>query len=240
MSFKKKMHNRGITKLDNLVETPSYIGEEKPIKTRFNWLNIAIPVAAGLVVLAVPLSIALAGGFNAKSASKVNEDNYSGAGDIHNGSTTQNDSDGINEGSIIKDLSFSQLLDYEGVSNNISIEVYNYGEGGFVTLAHTFSDESVTNIVNSLNTVESNYDSLVGQMDSSSTSRNASGHLMGINHKIVFKSGDNKLVAQYYSQFHSLSTYKSSFDINGSVAYTILDEFVEMDYDSTFDETILH
>ena len=71
MSFKNKMKNRGISKLDNLVETPDYITPVQPKKVNLNWLKIAIPVVAGLALIIVPISVISGSGlFSGRNASK--------------------------------------------------------------------------------------------------------------------------------------------------------------------------
>ena len=71
MSFKNKMKNRGISKLDNLTETPSYITPVQPKKSNWLWLKIAIPVTAGLALIVVPVSILAANGvFISNSSNK--------------------------------------------------------------------------------------------------------------------------------------------------------------------------
>ena len=61
---------------------------------------------------------------------------------------------------------------------------------------------------------------------------------MGINHRLKFTDGTHFIVAEYYSQFATITYDLSAFNIADSDAYTIMDAHIEMDYDPTFDETI--
>ena len=256
MSFKKKMHDRGISKLDNLVETPNYITPKKPVKTRLNWLKFAVSIAAGLVVLAVPISLMASGVFNAKSAQKSSnislEDGSSDANygfspsdsmdsvPGESGSAPANNEAQADEISTMKNKSFADLLAFEGLSNDIEIEIYNYAEGGYTNLVCTITGNDASSIINSLKTINSDYDLYTTSLTSSTANRNENGRLLGINHKIVFRDSTHKLISNYYSQFTTLASYESGFNITNNEAFTILDTYVEMDYDSTYDETILH
>lgn len=255
MSFKNKMHKRGISKLDSLVETPDYITPKKPAKTSLNWLKFAVPIAAGLVVLAIPITMAasgILGGKSSKKSSSPDSSHYSDPDFNYDDNPASIPSDAEEHGSTpsgepnpdstpinYKNDSFGNLLTNSNVKENISIDVYNYGTGGYVNLVSTITGEDVTKIINSLNTINSDYVSYTNAVSSTSANRNENNRLLGINHKIVFKDGDNKLTTYYYSQFTTLTTYESAFNISGSEAFTILDTYVEMDYDPAYDETII-
>jgi len=243
MSFKNKMKNRGISKLDNLVETPDYITPPTPKKVSWNWLKIAIPVTAGLALVIIPVSILGAtGAFSAKNTSK--SDMAPGGGSYSdpdfNWDPTPGES-GSSEGtpasdeSYNGDLSFENLLANHHVEGNISIEVYDYADG-YMEPTYTFANEQVSSIVSSLNGIESNYDIYVSKVQS--VKRNSAGFIMGINHRLIFKDDNSKMVCHYFSQLSTLVIDQSAFDLSGSEAYTLMDSFIEMDYDPTFDETI--
>lgn len=242
MSFKNKMKNRGISKLDNLVETPDYIEVKKPVKAKFNWLKIAIPVTASLVLFVLPVSIFLGfalGGvkYNAKGSgySKDDSSSYPSDPDYYFDPSEESEAPGT---AVSKDNSFADLLVQNNVKNNYVIEIYDYADG-YMTPTYTFANEEAENIITSLNTIESDFNEYVTKINSSSIKRNESGYIMGINHKLVFKDGqNNKLVGHYFSQVSTLVFDQSAFKLSGSDAYTILDSQIEMDYDPNYDETI--
>ena len=229
MSFKNKMKNRGISKLDNLVETPEYITPVKKPKSSWNWLKIAIPVTAGLALVIIPISIVSAIGFKGnRSAQKGENAGHSTAYD------PTYDGESYAPGSA-SNASFAKLLNDYNIGVNCTIEVYDYADG-YLSPTYTFEGEDVTSIINSIKTINSDYSTYSGKVNSAS--RNTAGYLMGINHKLIFKDGTNKMVGQYFSQFVTLLIDSSAFDLTGSQAYTIMDSHIEMDYDPTFDETI--
>ena len=232
MSFKNKMKNRGISKLDNLVETPDYITPVKPKKVSWNWLKIAIPVVAGLALIVIPISIISGSGlFANKSALKGDYSSHDGYDNYAPSEPTYKD-----ETSQI-DTSFQQLLAKHSVGNNFIIEVYDYADG-YTEPTYTFEGEIKQTIANSLAMINSDYDAYYTKVSSPSTNRNSAGYIMGINHRLIFKNGNNKLVAHYFSQFATLVVDQSAFDLTGSLAYSTMDEHIEMDYNPTFDETI--
>ncbi len=67
MSFKNKMKNRGMSKLDSLVETPESVTLTTPKKKTFpRWLQTAIPIAAGVVIatgIVLPITLSLMRGY---------------------------------------------------------------------------------------------------------------------------------------------------------------------------------
>ena len=255
MSFKNKMKNRGISKLDNLVETPDYITPVQPKKFSWNWLKIAIPVTAGLALVVVPISVFAAnGGFDNVSASNKGssyDSNYSPApsdsdfnyhepeSDSNSGmSGGENAASGESTpGAAITDYNFSTLLINNNVLSNYIIEVYDYVDG-YTSPTYTFNNEEAINIINSISTIDSDFTTFINKNSSPSANRNSSNHLMGINHRLKIKDGSNYLYASYFSQFATLVVENSAFDLTGSDAYQIMDAHIEMDYDPTFDETI--
>ena len=254
MSFKNKMKNRGISKLDNLVETPDYIETPKPkAKFSWNWLKIAIPVTAGLVLVALPVSIFASQKFSSNKSASMNSDskdssesNYSPDPAFNyddTPGTSENDNAGNSSqgGSMGGDAAtsanqdFATLLAQNQVLNNYVIEVYDYADG-YTNPTYTFEGEDAINIIDSLESINSDYVAYITKLDTAN--RNTSSYIMGINHRLIFKDGQNKMVAHYYSQFSTLVVDNSAFDLTGSDAYQIMDAHIEMDYDSTFDETI--
>ena len=240
MSFKKKMQNRGISKLDNLVETPDYITVEKPIikqnSSRFAWLKVAIPVLAGLVILAIPTTILIRGGLSISGASK--QSNYDG-GDKSDGSQEPSSGEKDDEYSLLtfpKNSGLSYMLEDQAmVENALSIKVYNYPFDS--NLVMTLEGETATEIIDSLKLVPSNYDGYVNSINNPSINRNSAGYIMGINHKFVISDGNKSLELHYFSQLSTIVAYESAFDISGRATFTLLDALIEMDYDPTFDET---
>ena len=239
MSFKNKMKNRGISKLDKLVETPDYITPPTPKKVSWNWLKIAIPVTAGLALVIIPISILGAtGAFSAKNASK-----HDSAPSDSSSSDPEYNWDPASEGSDYSqadesyygDLSFETLLINHHVIGNIAIEVYDYADG-YMEPTYIFTNEQASSIVSSLNGIESNYNIYVSKVQS--VKRNSADYIMGINHRLIFKDDNSKMVCHYFSQLSTLVIDESAFDLSGSEAYTLMDSFIEMDYDPTFDETI--
>ena len=235
MSFNSKMKNRGISKLDNLVETPDYITPVSKKKKSWNWLKIAIPVTAGLALIIIPISVISAnGGFVGSSKSS---EHYSSPASEANYDSSENSNGGAPESSYVSDQGFSNLLNDHGVSQNCVIEVYDYSDG-YMSPTYTFTGEEVTNIINSISSIDSDISTFNNKCNSPSANRNSAGYLMGINHRLIFKDGNHQLVGNYFSQFATLVIEQSAFDLTGSDAYTIMDIHIEMDYDSSFDETI--
>ena len=134
MSFKNKMKNRGISKLDKLVETPDYITPPTPKKVSWNWLKIAIPVTAGLALIIIPVSILGAtGAFNARNANKggaPSSDNSASYDPEYNWDPAPSDaSPSSGDESYNGDTSFEALLTRNHVNENCVIEVYDYADG---------------------------------------------------------------------------------------------------------------
>ena len=243
MSFKRKMHNRGISKLDNLVETPDYITEPKSKpKFSWNWLKIAIPVTAGLALVVIPISIfasratASNKSANLSDGSKGNSD-YSPDTSYNYGdqSFAPESGEGSGASASAQDSSFATLLENYNILGNYVIEVYDYADG-YTNPTYTFTGEDAVDIINSLKSINSDYNAYTTKLNTAN--RNTSGYIMGINHRLYFKDGQNIMVAHYYSQFSTLVVDSFAFDLAESDAYQIMDAHVEMDYDSTFDETI--
>ena len=242
MSFKNKMKNRGISKLDNLTETPDYITPPTPKKVSWNWLKIAIPVTAGLALIIIPVSILGAtGAFNARNANKggaPRSDNSASYDPEYNWDPAPSDaSPSSGDESYNGDTSFEALLTRNHVNENCVIEVYDYADG-YMEPTYTFIGEEATNIINSLKTISSDISAYNTKRNSSSVNLNSSKYLMGINHRLRFKDDTNSFMGMYYSQFSTLVIEDSAFNLTGSEAYTLMDAHVEMDYDPTFDETI--
>ena len=241
MSFKNKMKNRGISKLDNLTETPDYITPPTPKKVSWNWLKIAIPVTAGLALVIIPISILGAtGAFSAKNASKHDSapSDSSSSDPEFNWDPVPGGSDYSQaDESYYGDLSFETLLINHHVIGSIAIEVYDYADG-YMEPTYTFIDDEATNIINSLKGINSNISAYNTKKNASTVNLNSSQYLMGINHRLRFNDGTNSFVGMYYSQFSTFVVEDSAFDLTGSEAYTLMDAHVEMDYDPTFDETI--
>ena len=252
MSFKNKMKNRGISKLDNLVETPDYITPVQPKKLSWNWLKIAIPVTAGLALVVVPVSVfAINGGFSANSSSKnadyasdsasaPSDPDYSYHGDDSYSPVPEGGNSSAGEADAspaIIDNNFSNLLSDHNILGNYVIEVYDYADG-YMEPTYTFGNEEATNIINSISTINSDITTFNNKSNSASANRNTAGYLMGINHRLKIKDGSNYLIANYFSQFATLVVEQSAFDLTGSDAYQIMDAHIEMDYNPTFDETI--
>ena len=246
MSFKNKMKNRGISKLDNLVETPDYITPVQRKKFSWNWLKIAIPVTAGLVLVVLPASI-LTGYFlgSNKSMSKSSEmsNDYASDPAFNYDSSASPEPTGYDtpgntaesDAVSMKNESFANLLTNHNINGNYVIEVSDYADG-YMEPTYAFEGEAALNIVNSLKSINSNYDTYATKLDTAS--RNTAGYIMGINHRLTFKDGQNEIVTYYYSQFSTLVVDASAFDLTGSEAYTIMDEHIEMDYNPSTDETI--
>ena len=252
MSFKNKMKNRGISKLDSLVETPDYITPVQPKKVGWNWLKIAIPVTAGLALVVVPISVFAAnGGFSANSSSKSanqtsdssfapGDPDFNYHGDDSYSPAPEADNSVVGEAGAsanIIDNNFSTLLSEHNIFGNYVIEVYDYVDG-YMEPTYTFGNEEAVNIINSISTIDSDITTFNNKYSSASSNRNSAGYLMGINHRLKIKDGSHYLIAHYYSQFATLRVENSAFDLTGSDAYQIMDAHIEMDYDPTFDETI--
>lgn len=240
MSFKNKMHKRGVSKLDNLVETPDYIEVKTPVKNKWNFLKIAIPVTAGLALIVIPFSVLAANGvFSAKNASQKGDQKpgeFDPSYDDSKSGEAPGESDQMEPAAETqKDLSFTSLLEKYNIKQNYVIEVYDYADG--LSPAHTFTNEQAISIVDSLKGIDSNFDSYISKLDGAK--RNSMGYVMGINHRLIFKDGTHKMVSNYFSQFSSLIIDSSAFDLSTSTAYALLDSNgVEMDYDANYDETI--
>ena len=261
MSFKNKMKNRGISKLDNLVETPDYVTPVQPKKVGWNWLKIAIPVTAGLALIVVPISVFAAnGGFSAnsssKSANQTSDSSFAPGDPEYNydsmpapsGEAESNvppiyaDTSDTNIDPELMDLNFSAILAKYEIFDNYVIEVNDF-IGGAKHQTYIFTGEEANAIVNSLNGLVSDYNAYKAKEKSDDVDKNKNGYLMGINYQFIFKDGlddaaVHKLRCGYISQFATMLVECSAFDLTGSVAYSIMDTYIEMDYDPTFDETI--
>ncbi len=234
MSFKNKMKNRGISKLDNLVETPDYIEVKKPEKRNLNWLKIAIPVAAGLALVIVPISVISANGvFRPTNSSKSGIDGNHYSPDSESGYSAPESQSGM----AVKDAPFATLLTNHQINGNYVIEVYDYADG-YTEPTYTFSNEDSLSIINCLKGINSDMDGFSERLNASTTKRNNAGYLMGINHRLIIKDGNNKLITNYFSQFSTIVVEDSAFDIKGTEAYTLMDTHIEMDYNPDYDETI--
>lgn len=235
MSFKNKMKNRGISKLDNLIETPSYITPTKPKKFNWNFLKIAIPVTAGLALVIIPVSILIAGGsFNAQNSSKK-DGVPSGDSSFDPGYDVETLPGQNSEEVSNIDTSFLALLNNHHINGNYIIEVYDYSDG-YMEPTYTFTNEQSSLINDSLKDIKSGFNLYASKLKDAK--RNSSSYIMGINHRLIFKDGTNQMVGHYFSQFSSLIIDQSAFDMSTSTAYALMDSYIEMDYDPNFDETI--
>lgn len=245
MSFKNKMKNRGISKLDNLVETPDYITPPTPKKVSWNWLKIAIPVTAGLALVIIPISILGAtGAFSAKNASKSDmapgDNSYSDPDfnwDPTPGESDSSEGTPASDESNNRDLSFENLLANHHVEGNISIEVCDYADG-YTEPTYIFVGDDSVNIINSLKGIDSDISAYNAKRNASTVNYNSSKYLMGISHELRFNDGTHSFMGMYYSQFTTFVVEDSAYDLTGSEAYTLMDAHVEMDYNPTYDETI--
>ncbi len=238
MSFKNKMKNRGISKLDNLVETPDYITPTKPVKKNWNWLKIAIPVTAGLALIIVPISIISASGlFSGRNAAMKGGDKSSDNAGFDPSHHYDEPDSAAPETSVTPDATFASILIKNHINGNYVIEVYDYADG-YMEPTYVFENEDATKIINSISNINSDVNAYHAKAQDPTTKRNDAGRLMGINHRLTIKDNQNTLSAYYFSQFSMIYVEESAFDLTGTEAYTIMDEHVEMDYDPDFDESI--
>lgn len=234
MSFKNKMKNRGFSKLDKLVETPDYITPVQKKNTNLNWLKIAIPVTAGLALIIIPISVVSKVGFKGNRNSQKHSDSSPTSSDPdygYEGGSAPAPSDSVSD----KDTKFDKLLEKYHIYSNITIEVYDYADG-YLSPTYVFTNEESASIINSLKSLTSDFDSYDGKL--TTAKRNTSGYIIGINHRLIFKDGSHKMTTNYFSQFATLVIESSAFDLSGSQAFTLMDSHIEMDYDSSYDETI--
>ena len=136
------------------------------------------------------------------------------------------------------DSNIDSLLSFFGVEGDYQIKVYDYqnqnGTYSYSDNVYNFSTEDSKIIVNNLKTINSDYSSFSTEYDGAAKSK---GLLKGISHKLVFSDGVDLLPSIYYSQLKTINMTletKTSYDIEGNEAFTIMDEKIEMDYDPNY------
>ena len=138
------------------------------------------------------------------------------------------------------DSNIDNLLSFFGVDGDYQMKVFDYqhvdNKYSYSNNVYNFTHDETVSIVDGLKIVDSNYSSFVSKYGSAS--KNNQNLLMGISHQLVFTDGVDCLNAVYYSQLKTInmnSLVRTSFDIEGNDAFTLMDDKIEMDYDPNYD-----
>ena len=227
-----------LSKLDNIVETPDYIKDIKPAGNKsFPLWKLFVPAAAVLAIaIVIPITIRMTATnkgsmVSDKSGYDVPEGNKEGG---QNSSEPQSTGD---SSSLLIDANFSTVLNSSGLNEGIYILAYKYHKNSYSELVYTFDISTSKQIINSVNNINSDLVKYNNKSSLDNVVANSQGDPMGINYKLIFTDGEHTLNTYYHSQFKTITAINSAYDISGSEAYNILNERINMEYDSQYDQS---